>query len=320
MRVKSSWLLWLCVVSGVVMASERSMRDWSAYGLVSGWFTVHSSSVYLFHGGDDRVDIDLSDRTIFVYSPGDNIYRDFIGDYECQLQWTPPVLSGILEQVPGSVLVRVCPQGRSQVVNDVLSGHYQSGQAHISPSIEKLHKRADDLDRMLDGLLAKGARAERIYLVGHSFGGWVSMLVGSRSAAKIGGVIVSAPAMSQRFDWDRVNADRVRNGPLAEVAELCGEGAQAHRAMLSMLEYERSQFAQLQQVEIERIRAGRQMLRAMVFVYPGDEYVQPRDLSWLHEFDQVQLVEDVVDDGHATIYGQEFSRRHLDRLVVFVGR
>ncbi len=121
-----------------------------------------------------------------------------------------------------------------------------------------VHRRAEEIRKTVERLVAAGVPASRIVLAGHSAGGWSSLMAQSTMDLGVAGVVAFAPAFA---------------GPRA------GE-------MLGL-----SWRTEARPRQIEQLKAGRR-LDALVFAYPEDEFERPEDLQFLSQAfpDSVELV------------------------------
>ncbi len=118
--------------------------------------------------------------------------------------------------------------------------------------------RLGEVEAALDELLAAGVPSHRIFLAGHSAGGWVSLMAASAFPEKFNAAIAFAPAFAgrrsetSRFPWWR---QRARPAQIARMVSA-------------------------------------ETLPALVFSYRGDPFNRPQDLTFLTEHfpESVELV------------------------------
>ena len=74
---------------------------------------------------------------------------------------------------------------------------------------EYIYKRMAEVEHTLDQLIAAGVEPKRIFLAGHSAGGWTSLMMGRTAAKKFNSVIAFAPAFAgprsetEQYPWWR---------------------------------------------------------------------------------------------------------------------
>ena len=114
---------------------------------------------------------------------------------------------------------------------------------------ENVFKRAREIEKKLDELIELGISPQRIFVAGHSHGGWSSLMLMSMEPTKLNAVIAFAPAMAgkrseySQYPWWR---DDVRPR------------------------------------HVKKITGARRM-DALVFAYKGDAWERPEDLAFLPE-------------------------------------
>lgn len=74
---------------------------------------------------------------------------------------------------------------------------------------EYIYKRMAEVERTLDQLAAAGIDPKRIFLAGHSAGGWTSLMMGRQAGKKFNAVVAFAPAFAgprnetEKYPWWR---------------------------------------------------------------------------------------------------------------------
>lgn len=112
-----------------------------------------------------------------------------------------------------------------------------------------VYLRMDEVAEAIHAFLDLGVRPERIFLAGHSAGGWVSLMLARDWGERIGGIIAYAPAFARpradirRFPWFR----------------------REHMPR-----------------QVEEMRRAR-VMRALVFAYERDIFDRPQELRFLAE-------------------------------------
>lgn len=147
------------------------------------------------------------------------------------------------------------------------------------------YKRAAEIERVVDAYRARGLPAARIFLAGHSAGGWSSLIAARRFGAKFNAVVAFAPAFA---------------GPRHEAVQYPRW---------------RNQIRPRQVADILKARR----LRALVFAFPEDTFNRPRELAFLKALDGVTLVPfDRCRRGHGTTYSRCFSRQAAGRIERYI--
>ncbi|RMF38861.1 MAG: alpha/beta hydrolase [Alphaproteobacteria bacterium] len=126
--------------------------------------------------------------------------------------------------------------------------------------------RMEEVADAIEMFLAAGVRPERLFLAGHSAGGWTSLMMARDWMGRLGGIIAYAPA----FAGTRADA--------RERPEWRGEARP--RMVRRMLEARR--------------------MRALVFAYEADEFNRPQELRFLTDAypDGVRMIRYHCDDEH----------------------
>ncbi len=119
----------------------------------------------------------------------------------------------------------------------------------ISTAGTYVYKRLDEIERILDELLAAGVSADRVFLAGHSAGGWASLMAAAVFPEKFNGVIAFAPA----FAGKRSNAKRFPH------------------------------WRQVVRPRLIKHMLTAPTLPALVFAYRRDPYNRPEELAFLAE-------------------------------------
>jgi pimeloyl-ACP methyl ester carboxylesterase len=148
------------------------------------------------------------------------------------------------------------------------------------------YKRAREIERVVDAYRAKGVPAAHIFLVGHSAGGWSSLIAARRFGAKFNAVIAFAPAFA---------------GPRHEARQY---------------PWWRGKIRPRQVTDILQARR----LRALVFAYPDDAFNRPRELAFLKRLPGVDLVtfDRCPERGHGTTYSDCFAREAAPRIERYI--
>ena len=136
-----------------------------------------------------------------------------------------------------------------------------------------IFKRVDEISAVLDQLIKAGVAPERIFLSGHSAGGWTSLMAMPMVDRKFNAAIVFAPAFA---------------GPRAEASEYPiwrGEIRPKHVAKMTSFD----------------------QVRALVFAYDNDPYNRTAELKFLVDRypDSVQIISSICNmslplTGHMT--------------------
>ena len=182
----------------------------------------------------------------------------------------PRTLTSLVDADPNLVLVYVC----SLATDGGVPGSY-------------IHKRADEIADVVDGLAVLGVPAANIYLSGHSAGAWSSLMYMSGAAESVAGGILFAPAC-------------------------CGPRDNAQRYPIWRGQIRPRQVSQI---------VGGDTLRALVFAYTDDAFNRPRDLTFLPEaFPQtVTMVSQFCGNGHTTHQIDCDAYTTRDRIAAFIG-
>lgn len=148
-------------------------------------------------------------------------------------------------------------------------------------------KRAREIMAVVAAYRAQGVPARRILSVGHSAGGWSSLIAARQDGEKFGGVIAFAPAFA---------------GP----------------------RYEERLYPAWRQIEFPKQRAfisGAARLNALVFAYPNDAFNRPQELRFLTRIPGARLVPvTVCQGGHGTTYTACLTEAARDSVRAFVRR
>ena len=206
---------------------------------------------------------------VIVYSHGtsNSLVRE-----DCWIRHNKPprTLTSLVDADPHLVLTYLC----SQATDGRDPGSY-------------IHKRADEIGAVVDGLTAMGVPAANIYLSGHSAGAWASLMYMSRAADTVAGGILFAPACC----GPRYNADRY---PIWR--------------------------GEIRPRQVRQILGGN-TLNALVFAYTDDEFNRPRDLVFLPGAypETITLVSQSCGNGHQTHQIDCDAYGTRARIAAFIG-
>lgn len=147
------------------------------------------------------------------------------------------------------------------------------------------YKRANEIESLLDQFIEAGVKPDNIFLLGHSAGGWASLLSNRFLGQKFAGTIAFAPAFAgPRHEENKYPIWRQTLRP--------------------------------QQVKyLEELP----MIDALVFAYSDDKFNRPVELAFLKKFNSVRLIEvNDCHDGHQTTFGyclKEKARPLLEQYI-----
>jgi pimeloyl-ACP methyl ester carboxylesterase len=135
------------------------------------------------------------------------------------------------------------------------------------------YKRADEILALVAAYRAKGVPASRIFLAGHSAGGWSSLMAARKDHSGFNAIIAFAPAFA-------------------------GTRAEQARWPIWRGEYLPRQIAYLRQAP---------RINALILAYSDDEFERPQDLKPLETIRGINLIAfDACNAGHGTTYSECF--------------
>ncbi len=165
------------------------------------------------------------------------------------------------------------------VVRDVAGANNWSVQYLCSAATDDgvdgsyTYKRADEILAAVAALHARGVPAQRIFLLGHSAGGWSSLMAARKDASGFNAIVAFAPAFA---------------GP----------------------RYEEAQFPKWRrQLAPQQTAYLRQATRidALIFAYSDDDFDRPGELAPLESIPGVRILAfDACHRGHGTTYSDCF--------------
>lgn len=175
-----------------------------------------------------------ADKIVLIYNHG--TYRPQVIENCAAFHNQPPPSILKLQQLnPKIEIYQLCSKAwESSAIED--AGSY-------------IYQRVNEVEATLDQLLASGVQAHNIFLVGHSAGGWTSLMAASRFPNKFNASIAFAPAFAGK------------------------------RSEAKYFPWWRSQIRP-QQIEA-MLQAPR--IKALVFAYEHDAYNRPQDLAFLDQ-------------------------------------
>jgi predicted alpha/beta hydrolase family esterase len=165
------------------------------------------------------------------------------------------------------------------------TGSYQQGSRAGEP---KIMRRVENIEEVVRSFQNSGVPTEHIFLVGHSAGGWASLMVARRHNVRINAVIAFAPAFAGRKSgrspgWQALHDNHVRF--MAEAREM----------------------------------------NALVYAFDSDAFNSPEDLAFLGDIPGTRLVRlgaQEIDgsecdspDGHQTVFRDCFARTQ-ERVIL----
>jgi pimeloyl-ACP methyl ester carboxylesterase len=235
----------LALPSAVVAQSPTASRH---TGFLPGSVGVHPVAGAAHRGPTDIVVDSPATRLVVVYSHGTTNPRQI---EDCGA-W--------FNQVPGSI--------RSQQGPDVLIFYLCSGAREARSTWgtagEYVYRRVEEIEAVVDALLSAGVSPARIFLAGHSAGGWASLMAAARFGHKLNAVVAFAPAFA---------------GPRAEVDRYPWWWQEARPR------------------QVQELLAA-PALTALVFAYDDDPFETPEDLAFLvQRHPGVRLVGYACPDG-----------------------
>jgi pimeloyl-ACP methyl ester carboxylesterase len=135
------------------------------------------------------------------------------------------------------------------------------------------YKRADEILAVVADYRGRGVPAERIFLFGHSAGGWSSLMAARKDHRGFNAIIAFAPAFA---------------GPRHEEAQYPKWRRELAPAQTAYLR------------EAKRIEA-------LIFAYSDDDFDRPRELTPLESIPGLRLLAfDACNSGHGTTYTECF--------------
>lgn len=135
------------------------------------------------------------------------------------------------------------------------------------------YKRADEILAAVAAQRARGVAARRIFLLGHSAGGWSSLMAARKDHSGFNAIIAFAPAFA---------------GP----------------------RYEEAQYPkwrrELAPQQIAHLREAKR-IDALIFAYSDDEFDRPSELAPLESVPGIRILAfDACNSGHSTVYSECF--------------
>jgi pimeloyl-ACP methyl ester carboxylesterase len=165
------------------------------------------------------------------------------------------------------------------VVRDLAQAHTWTIHYLCSAAIDDgvdgsyTYKRADEILALVADYRGRGVPAERIFLLGHSAGGWSSLMAARKDHSGFNAVVAFAPAFA---------------GPRHEEAQY-----PKWRRELAP-----AQTAYLRQAK---------RIEALIFAYSDDDFDRPSELAPLESVPGVRLLAfDACSSGHGTTYTECF--------------
>lgn len=318
--------LMLALIMTIMLVSRGYAMDKNLFLDIESTHGVSHSQSFVYQASAFK-HAPIEKQVFIIFVPGDNIYRDFESSKTCTWQYTPSFIRGLVQDIDNCVFIRMCPEVSSSILEGLDTGIKNVSFAK-SFAMEKLDQRLEELVELVDGLLVKGADPQRIFLLGHSFGGWVSLLFLRKFPLKLNNVIVSAPAMSQRVDMALVSesiiegeerqCDQLKN-PMQRY--LCRKGNKAMLERLMSNFEQSSQVFQVEQISQKELLIGNATyLPALVYVYPKDIYNKPEDLEWLAKIPGVEFMVEgcYPEDGHSTFYMPCFAKNNHNQILAYI--
>lgn len=291
---------------------------------ISDTHGVNHDVSYVFSRGLDKKR-PIAQQIFLIYVPGDNLVRDFQTEKECIWEFTPPFLEKLMEQIPRAVLVRMCPNTTSKLVEKWIQQHAVELN-DFSIAEEKLEARVNEVVHLLDLLIAGGADPRKIFLIGHSFGGWVALKSLRSYPLKMNSVVVSAPTSSQRVDLDKITYEYLLEkgacvNPKNALEHAVCQSSQERGQQLSRVLRKSSEIYQMNyKKQIMLFAEHKEQLPALIFAYPTDAYNTPDDLHWIKGVKGVELHTEscYLENGHETIYQDCFTQNNSQKIVDYI--
>ncbi len=174
----------------------------------------------------------------------------------------------------------------------VVHGYCAAAIGDLAARVSMAEARAPELEGVIRAYRAQGVDPRRIFVAGHSMGGWAAILVGARGQVEVGGVIAFAPANGI---WTRD-----RRGPYQWLA------------------YERQKSSTV----------GLSRLDALLYLFHGDPFNEPDDLRFLEAIQGVTyrtLSPVAIGDGscatrapHTIVYSGCFRDSETETIRSFI--
>ncbi len=174
-----------------------------------------------------------------------------------------------------------CNEGRDvpAVVRDLAAAHTWTIHYLCSSATDDgvdgsyTYKRADEILALVADYRGRGVPAERIFLLGHSAGGWSSLMAARKDHSGFNAIVAFAPAFA---------------GPRHEEAQF-----PKWRRVLAP-----EQTAYLRQAK---------RIDALIFAYSDDDFDRPSELAPLESVPGIRLLAfDACKSGHGTTYSECF--------------
>lgn len=221
------------------------------------------------------------DKILLIYNHGSQAENK--RDYCYPNSWTTPT---VIKRLSGEILA-----GLEVVVYGFCSPWRLGGYSHLLRLGEpKVLKRAKSLEALVQQFQQQGVPARQIFLVGHSAGGWASLLVLRRGLVEVNSAIAFAPAFAGK------KADR-------------SEGWQY-----------------LRQQQINYLSEVNDM-PSLIYAFEGDAFNAPADLLFLNKIPGVTFVQENnrfgmrecgALAGHRAVFTSCFANARGEQVRAFI--
>jgi pimeloyl-ACP methyl ester carboxylesterase len=148
------------------------------------------------------------------------------------------------------------------------------------------YKRADEILALVAEYRRKGVPARRIFLLGHSAGGWSSLMAARKDPSGFNAIVAFAPAFA---------------GPRSEEAQFPIWRRQLQPQQIAYL-------------------AGAPRIDALIFAFDDDTFDRPEDLAPLRGVPGLRIVayNDCAGGGHRTVYTACFRQSARQQIEAYI--
>lgn len=170
------------------------------------------------------------------------------------------------------------------------TGSYEQGSRAGKP---KIMRRVEDIEDAVRSFQNSGVPAEHIFLVGHSAGGWASLLVARRHNVRINGVIAFAPAFAGKKSGRQPGWQALHEGHVQFMSEA-------------------------------------RKMNALVYAFDSDAFNSPEDLAFLRGIPGIRFVRlgaQEIDgskcdspNGHQTVFRECFARTQEKVILAYLAK
>ena len=236
--------------TGFILNDEQSSN---AHTASTGQLSPLSNG-YIFPRPDITIP-DAENATVIVYMHGTN--NSYMPE-NCSIYYNkPPSSIMALTQIPNTHIYNVCAKSTDGFID---------GTPLFPTDGQWIHRRVDLLEKTLNQMINAGVNPSRLFLAGHSAGGWASLTAAKLQGEKFNSIIAFSPACCG-------SRKRAKKNPYWRTT--------VRNSLVNTI-----------------IRTD--SINALIFAYTDDSHNRPQELNFLNPYAGIKIIPQFCDQSHIT--------------------